>query len=178
MTYRHGSIDGMAIVRTIRPWDNGYTGEHTAALESAGTTIHANFADKFIDSVTIPVGTDETSGRMAFYLARTFENNGLKTFTPSESETPGLHDVIDDNRHNFDSAYAAIPEIVRQTEDYNLLASSRGRVLGRTGLVIVTSEPFMLSIAAFQERKYGVPLADQTYEIPQAGVLSVDLELY
>ena len=178
MAVSFGSIDKMALVRTVRPFELTTQNGSAELLKRIETTIHLGFEDKKIDSLTLPLSSDESLGKTAFYLARQLTEGGLNVYTPDEHEAPELHEVILENRLNFDNAHTSLPAMLRTAEDYNLLSTAKGRTLGRSALIVVTSEPFMLSVASHQERQLGIPIADQTNDIPQGGVLPVNIELF
>lgn len=179
MPIKSEHIDNMALVRTIRPWRHGSSEENAEKLRSIGTNIRLGLEDEEINNLLVPITGDETVGRMAFYLAESLNESGIHALKLNVLDTPGLVDLIEDTQ--LQHAPDAVPKMIQYANEYTDLKYARdaqARSIGRNALIIVTSEPFMLSVANHQEQVNGVPLPDQTYSIEQGGVLSVDLKAF
>lgn len=179
MPIKSEHIDSMALVRTIRPWRHGSSEENSDTLRRIGTNIRLGLEDEEIHNLLVPISSDETAGRMAYYLAKSLNESGLHALPLNVVDTPELIELIEDNR--LQPAPAAVPKMIRHANEYaamNNARESQARSVGRNALIIVTSEPFILSVANHQEEVNGVPLRDQTYSIEEGGVLPVDLKAF
>lgn len=181
MTQPQGTLESIALIRGLRSWEYKKAADHEEEIDKIGSDLMLGFGLADIDTVVVPMLEDENLGRTAYYLHRSLADKGIRATLMGIDDAPELIDTIEQTRVNNFSVRTTIPYMSGLVAEYaqqDVSTIGDRRLVGRLGLAVVTSEPFMVGAARAQENAHGVPLRHATQRIEPGEVLHVDLDTY